>query len=227
MKRIGQLYDGIWDWDNLRTAFWKARKGAARNRSVQQFEARLDENLSSLAAELSEERVQSAGSTQFIIHDPKKRTITAPAFRDRVLHHAIMNVCEPHLDHWLIFDSYACRKGKGRLAALKRATEYAKAHGWYLKLDIRKYFESIPHDNLLRALHLKFKDKRLLKLLEQLIVSDRGIGLPIGSLMSQHLANFYLNPVDRLCREQLRVPGYVRYMDDFSLWTDDGFATWP
>lgn len=209
-------------WDNLRTAFWKARKGAARTRTVQRFEARLDDNLRELAADIRDERVQPTGSTQFLIHDPKERTITAPAFRDRVLHHAIMNVCEPHFDRWLIFDSYACRKGKGRLAALERATGFAKAHGWFLKLDIRKYFESIPHENLLRELRLKFKDPPLLKLLQRLIMTNAsGRGLPIGSLLSQHLANFYLGPVDRLCRERLRVPGYVRYMDDFTLWDHD------
>ena len=229
MKRIGGLYDAIWQWDNLRTAFLKARKGASRSSTVQRFEARLDDNLRELATDLREQRVRSAGCTQFVIHDPKERTITAPAFRDRVLHHAIMNVCEPHFDRWLIFDSYACRKGKGRLAALERATQYAKGHAWFLKLDIRQYFASIPHEVLLHELHRKFKDAPLLALLEQLICSSGdsqtahsgGRGLPIGSLLSQHLANFFLGPVDRLCREQLRVPGYVRYMDDFTLWEDD------
>jgi RNA-directed DNA polymerase len=224
MKRVGGVYDAIWQWDNLRTAFWNARKGAARSGAVARFEAKLDDHLRELASDIRQERVQSAGSTQFVIHDPKERTITAPAFRDRVLHHAIMNVCEPHFDRWLIFDSYACRKGKGRLAALQRATHYAKAHGWFLKLDIRQYFASIPQERLLGELRRKFKDVRLLGLLERLICTESGLGLPIGSLLSQHLANFYLGPVDRLCREQLQLPGYVRYMDDFTLWADDSVA---
>lgn len=270
MKRIGGLYDQIWQWDTLRAAFHKARKGARRSREALEFEARLDENLRQLQDELRSEEVCLAGFTQFVIHDPKERTITAPAFRDRVLHHAIMQVCEPHFDRWLIPDSYACRKGKGRLAALERATQFAKKHGWFLKLDIRKYFESIPHDPLLAALGRKFKDRRLMALLEQIVrahesgplsplsgtqsvnVPSSGMdaqrprvasghecmesachaphkglcgplchGLPIGSLTSQHLANFYLGAVDRLARETLRVPGYVRYMDDFILWEDD------
>lgn len=165
------------------------------------------------------------GFTRFVIHDPKRRVITAPAFRDRVLHHAIMNVCEPHFERWLVHDSYACRKGKGRLAALERATRHAARSGWFLKLDIRKYFESIPHDRLMAALCRKFKDHRLLGLLERLLMEHpaetRGVGLPIGSLLSQHLANFYLGPVDRLCLEQIRVKGYARYMDDFVIWGDD------
>lgn len=220
MKRVGGLYDAVWQWDTLRAAFHKARKGARCSREALAFEARLDENLRQLQDELKAQQVRLAGFTQFIIHDPKERTITAPAFRDRVLHHAIMQVCEPHFDRWLIADSYACRKGKGRLAALERATHFAKQHGWYLKLDIRKYFESIPHDRLLMALEGKIKDWRLLALLAQ-IIRSHPLGLPIGSLTSQHLANFYLGSVDRLAREKLRVPGYVRYMDDFTLWEDD------
>jgi hypothetical protein len=179
-----------------------------------------------LQNDLQNEQVTSCGFTRFIIHDPKERMITAPSFRDRVLHHAIMNVCEPHFERGLVYDSYACRKGKGRLAALQRATRHAAQHSWFLKLDIRKYFDSIPHGLLMAALGRKFKDRRLLSLFGSLIneypAETAGVGLPIGSLLSQHLANFYLNPIDRLCLEQLGVQGYVRYMDDFVLWGDDG-----
>jgi retron-type reverse transcriptase len=223
MKRIGDLYDRIHEWDNLRAAFHGARKGARHGRAAAFFEARLDENLRGLQAELADGAVQFHGYTRFVIHDPKERTITAPAFRDRVLHHAIMNVCEPHFEKWHIHDTYACRHGKGRLAALERTTAYARDHGWFLKLDVRKYFESIPHDTLAESLGRKFKDRRLLTLLDCIIRSHEaspGRGLPIGSLISQHLANFYLAPVDRLAREKLRHPGYVRYMDDFALWSD-------
>lgn len=224
MRRVGDLYDRIHDWDNLRTAFHGARKGARRGRAAKTFEARLDENLRELQAEIVAESVRFHGYTRFLIHDPKERTITAPAFRDRVLHHAILNVCEPHFDRWLVPDTFACRKGKGRLAALERATGYARDKGWFLKLDVRKYFESIPHGTLVDALGRKFKDRRLLTLYERIIRSHEatpGRGLPIGSLVSQHLANFYLDPIDRLVRERLRIPGYVRYMDDFALWSGE------
>jgi retron-type reverse transcriptase len=220
MKRIGMLYDGIWHWDTLRVAFHLARKGSRHSRDVVSFEKNLDRNLRHLQGEIRSERVCLAGFTQFVIHDPKERTITAPGFRDRVLHHAIMQVCEPFFDRWLISDSYACRKGKGRLAALQRATGFARQHGWFLKLDIRKYFESIPQERLLVALARKFKDHRLLGLFEQILRSHPK-GLPIGSLTSQHWANFYLGSVDRLVKEHLRIPGYVRYMDDFVLWDND------
>lgn len=220
MRRAGGLYDRIWQWDTLRTAFHLARLGSRHSHYVLAFERNLDENLRQLQAELQGERVCLAGFTQFIINDPKERTITAPAFRDRVLHHAIMQVCEPFFDRWLIPDSYACRKGRGRLAALERATAFAKKHEWFLKLDIRKYFESIPHEGLMAALEKKFKDRRLLALFAHILQAHPN-GLPIGSLTSQHWANFYLGAVDRLVKEDLRIPGYVRYMDDFVLWDKD------
>ena len=75
----------------------------------------------------------------FTIHDPKERTICAAHFRERVMHHALMNVCEPALERAAIFDSYACRQGKGQLAEVRRAESYARQYGWFLKMDVRKY----------------------------------------------------------------------------------------
>jgi hypothetical protein len=225
MKRIGGLYDDIWNWDNLRMAFYRARRGARRSQEALAFERNLDLELSTLQAELRQHRVLLGSFRQFVIHDPKERTIKAPSFRDRVLHHALMGVCEPHFERWLISDTFACRRGKGRLAALQRATSLAKRYPWFLKLDVRRYFDSISHDCLADALERKFKDRNLLRLFQQIIRAHEsmpGRGLPIGSLVSQHLANFYLGPLDRRVKEDLSIPGFVRYMDDFVLWDEKG-----
>ena len=110
------------------------------------------------------------------------------------------------------------------MAALERATGFSREYAWFLKLDIRKYFDSIPHDRLMAMLARVFKDPDLLDLFRRIIDSHEsasGCGLPIGSLMSQHFANLYLDPVDRLVKERLRIPGYVRYMDDMVLWAEN------
>ncbi|MHC4628119.1 MAG: RNA-directed DNA polymerase, partial [Planctomycetota bacterium] len=161
---------------------------------------------------------------QFTIHDPKRRIITAPCFAERVLHHAIMNVCEPYFERFLIADTFACRCGKGRIAALHRALDFSGRCAYAVKLDMRKYFQSISHDILLERLKCRFKDSRLLELFRQIIESHgeiTGRGLPIGSLTSQHFANFYLGWFDRFVKEELRVRAYLRYMDDCVLWSDD------
>ncbi len=221
MRRAGQLFDAILDRENLQWAFWKASHGKPASRAVREFAADLDGNLFRLARGLQDGTLELGRFDQSVIYDPKQRIITAPWFEERVLHHAIMNVCQPVLESWLIRDTYACLPGRGREAAIARARGFSASEGFFLKTDIRKYFDSVSHDVLLARLERLFKDRRLLVLLERIVRSFRGslgCGLPIGSLMSQHFANFYLGWFDRYVKETLRVRGYVRYMDDTLLW---------
>lgn len=221
MKRAGRLMERIIDRDTLREAYARAARGKRSQRDAGMFGLRLEENLGELARHLAEGAYTVGPYRQFTIFDPKQRLITAPCFRDRVLHHAVMLVCEPLFERSLIADTFACRRGKGREAAVERARQFARQHGWFLKLDIRKYFDSIHHEILRARLARVFKDPRLLRLFDQIIASYSvapGRGVPIGSLTSQHFANFYLGALDRLVKEQIRAPGYVRYMDDIVVW---------
>ena len=215
----------IADAENLRLAFWKAAKGKRGKADCLAFREHLDENLAALGAELLAGTAPVGDYHYFKVHDPKERLICAATFRERVLHHALMNVCEPVLERAAVFDSYACRKGKGRLRAVARAQGYARTHRWFLKMDIRKYFDSVPHATLRDLLGRKFKDPVLLSVFERIIASYHttpGRGLPIGNLTSQHFANFYLAPLDRFLKETLGCGAYVRYMDDFVVWGGSG-----
>jgi hypothetical protein len=214
----------VLDRETLREAFARASRGKRARRDAAAFGARLDENLAGLARDLAEGTYTVGPYRQFTIFDPKQRLITAPCFRDRVLHHALILVCEPVFERSLIADTFACRRGKGREAAVERARHFARRHPWFLKLDIRRYFNSIDHEILRGKLGRKFKDRRLLDLFGRIIASYEvapGRGVPIGSLTSQHFANFYLGGLDRFVKEGLRAGGYVRYMDDFVVWGDD------
>ena len=224
MKRVGGMYEPILELDNFLVAFHRAARGKRYRAEVREFQDGLPNWLASIADRLSRGSFAFGRFHQFLIHDPKERIITAPCFEERVVHHAIMNVCEPVLDRWLIDDTFACRVGRGREAAVDRAMQFCRAQPWCLKLDVRKYFDSIDHDRLLSLLKRRFKEVPLHELFHRIVRSFRGaqgMGLPIGSLMSQHFANFYLGGLDRYVKEALQVRGYVRYMDDMLLWGDD------
>ena len=215
----------IADAENLRLAFWKAAKGKRGKTDCLAFRERLEENLAALGAELLAGNVLVGDYHYFKVHDPKERLICAAAFRERVLHHALMNVCEPMLERAAVFDSYACRKGKGRLRAVNRARGYARRHRWFVKMDIRKYFASIHQATLRQLLGRKFKDPLVLGVFDRIIGSYHtapGCGLPIGNLTSQHFANYYVAPLDRFLKETLDRGAYVRYMDDFVVWGESG-----
>jgi len=223
MRRTGNRFEQIADRDNLRVALHKALRGKRDRREARDFAANLEANLRRIADAFSARTLPVGRFHQFVIHDPKERIITAPCFEERVIHHAIMNVCEPVFERWLIDDTYACRVGRGRIRALSRAEQFAASRPFFLKLDIRKYFDSISQDVLLTRLARLFKERRLLALFERIVRRFRGQagrGLPIGSLTSQHFANFYLGWFDRFAKERLRVRGYVRHMDDMALWGD-------
>ena len=224
MKRAGNLYRRIPDYDNLCLAFWKAARGKHQRPDVVAFKNRFDENIQKLQNDLLARRPDVGDYRFFQVRDPKPRSICAASFPERVLHHAVMNVCEPVLEAHAVFDSYACRKGKGNRKALDRAQRFSRRFPWYLKLDIRKYFDSIDHADLMDGLARKFKDRDLLHLFRTLLetyYTAPGKGMPIGNLISQHLANFYLSGFDHWVKEDLKIRGYLRYMDDFILFGPD------
>lgn len=204
--------------DNLRAAFLQAARGKSATPPVREFRAGLAVNIAALREELLSGAVRVGDYHFFRIHDPKERRICAASFRERVLHHAVMRVCEPCFERYAVHHSYACRRGKGLHRALERAQSLARRHPWYLKLDIHHYFDSIHHQTLLALLAHRLPDPKTLELFARIIGSyhtEPGCGLPIGNLISQHCANLYLGLLDHALLEERRVAGYLRYMDDF------------
>lgn len=224
MKRENNLIWLIADPDNLRLAFWKACKAKEGKMVVAQYRKSLGENLLSLRNELLSGNVQVGQYHYFTIYDPKERKLCAATFRERVLHHALMNICHANFEKYQIFDSYASRLGKGTYAALERSKYFQRKYKWFLKLDVRKYFDSIDLCILKRQLAKRFKDVVLLKVFYSIIDSyetSTGKGLPIGNLTSQYFANHYLALADHYIKEKFQAPAYVRYMDDMVIWSND------
>lgn len=135
----------------------------------------------------------------------------------------MVRILEPIYKARFIYDSYATRKYKGTHRAIHRAQQFLRTNPWYLKMDIRKYFDSVVHDTLLRLIARTIKDPFMLRLCRRITNrgSDGRIGLPLGNLTSQFFANVYLNPFDHYMKESLQVRAYVRYMDDFVLFAQD------
>ncbi len=221
MKTINNIFHQVSSFENIHLAYLKARKDKRYKKDVLIFSFDLEENLLKLRKELIYDQYLPGGYREFIVHDSKKRLIKAPLFKDRVIHHALCNIIEPIFDRSFIFDSYACRKGKGSHQAARRAQVFMRKSGtpYYLKKDISKYFDSINHEILLSLIERKVKDKGVIRLIESIIHSSdsgkEGVGIPIGNLTSQLFANIYLDCFDQFVKHSLRSSMYLRYMDDF------------
>lgn len=249
MKTYKHLYSQITSFDNLYLAFKAARKGKRSRPDVAEFEFQLEENLLNLQTELQEETYRPGSYQNFQIFDPKPRLISAAPFRDRVVHHALCRVIEPLFERRFIHDSYACRKGKGTHAAIDRAQEFCAHYPYVLKCDIEHFFPRMDHALLYDQFTRVLADRPTLRLCrlildsgaqihkavepayfagDDLFAAARPRGLPIGNLTSQFWANVYLNPLDHFIKRELKCPAYVRYVDDFLLYSDDkeSLHTW-
>lgn len=224
MKRVGNLIPRIAEYENLQLAHYKAKKGKETKPEIWAFSKNLDANLKQLQAQIWSGQVEVGNYHYFTIYDPKERRICAAAYPERVLHHAIMNVCAPYFEAIQISDSYATRINKGTFKAVDKAWGFQKRYAYYLKLDVRKYFDNIDHGVMMGLLERMFKDKALLNIFSNILRSYEvlpGKGVPIGNLTSQFFANHYLAVLDHFVKDELQVKPYIRYMDDFAVWADD------
>lgn len=210
------LYSQVTQFANLVRA-WKLVSRGKRNRlPVARFAAEMDKRLVEIKQALETGTWQPGVHRQFFVYDPKFRSIAAPPFADRVVHHAICNIIEPMFEHRFIFDSYACRVDKGAHLAIHRLQKFLrkKRAVYALKCDISKFFASINHVVLRRIIRQTVHDPKLLEILDR-IIAGYSPGIPIGNLTSQLFANVYLDRLDHFIKEELRIKYYLRYMDDF------------
>ena len=222
MKRDAITLHDLAERDNLLLATWKAARGKRERPAVVRFLNDLDVHLDSLAQDILDGRSPLGRFRRFIIHDPKRRIITAACFADRVLHHAILNLAEPRFERMLVDSCYACRPGKGVHAAVIAVQRNLQRWPWFVQVDVDGYFPSIDHALLKALLARRFKGAGFLGLLGRIIDSGDaatpGRGLPIGALTSPHFANAYLDTADRFLLGHGGVHAHVRYMDDIVWW---------
>lgn len=199
------------------------------------------------AEELMPKMMRYAANFKPEVHKPKliydgvrrkQREILVPSMREQIIHHMIINVLKPIILKSIYYHSYGSIPGRGSTSgksskkhhrtkggkeAIERfIKEYPEECKYCLKMDIHKFFDSVPHSKLKDLFKSKIHDQRFLSILYTLIDSNRkDTGMPIGFYTSQWFANFYLTKLDHYIKEELHAKGYYRFMDDMVIFSND------
>ncbi len=225
--QLTHIFEDIISVENLLAAWGEFIKGKRNKPDVQKFAFNLFDNILQLHQELANKSYEHGNYYRFNISDPKPRVIHKADVRDRLLHHAIHRILYPFFAKTFISDSFSCQINKGMHRAINRFRSFtykvSKNHTqtcWVLKCDIKKFFNSIDHEVLLKILDSYIPDKNIIWLLERIISSFSvvpGKGLPLGNLTSQLFSNIYMNKLDQFIKHKLKVCYYLRYADDFAV----------
>lgn len=223
VKKYKNLWQKIVQKENIELAYKKAKKGKSKYNAVRYIEEHTEECLKDVHNLLETRTFTTSEYRTKIIKEPKEREIfILPFYPDRIVQHAIINILEPILVKMFIPESYACIEGRGIHKGSVKLMEYVRKNKYCLKMDIRKFYPSINHDILMRIIERKFGDKNLVWLLNDIVRSIPGeSNVPIGNLTSQWFGNLYLNELDKLIKHDLKIKCYLRYCDDFALFSND------
>ena len=219
MKRYGNIFDKVIEMENLRLAHKKAKKGKGHYREVKMVNKNVDYYLKEIQQSLINKTYTTSEYEVYTIRDSgKEREIhKLPYYPDRIVQWALMLQIEPIFIKTFIYDTYAAIPNRGMHLALKRLHKSMKDREgtqYCLKFDIKKFFPSIDTEILKQLIRRKFKDKDVLWLLDDIIDSTNGQGVPIGNYTSQYFGNFYLTYFDHWMKEEKKCRHYFRYMDD-------------
>ena len=223
MKTYKNLWDKFISKENFELAVKKAIKSKKSKKSVKHFLERKDYFIEKLRNDLKTGKYKTSTYKTFTIYEPKQRIIyKLPLYPDHILHHALINILGPIWQRSFIQDSYACIPGRGLLGASQKTMHFIRRNKYALQCDIRKFFPSINHEIMKNIIKRKIHDRRMLRVLSEIIDSVGGnTNLPIGNLTSQWMGNVYLNELDVFVKQQLHWHDYIRYCDDFCLYGND------
>lgn len=223
VKKLKNLWEKITSQSNLEWAYKKAKKGKSKYNAVRYMESHKEECMKSIKELLESGSFHTGEYIEKTIKEPKERLIyVLPFFPDRIVQHALINILEPFFVKLFIKDSYACIEGRGIHSGSLRTMEFVRKNKFCLKMDIRKFYPSINHAILLKIIHRKIGDKKVLQLIDDIVNSIPGeTNVPIGNLTSQWFGNLYMNELDKFIKHTLKIKCYLRYCDDFCLFSND------
>ena len=223
MKRKGNLYKNIYQFDHIFRVYQEVCKNTKNQRRVANLKEYKAIYISRIHHILESKSYVPGPFNVFTIYEPKERRIVSQNVQDKIVNHLVARyILYPAILPCLLDVNVASRKGLGTSEGLKLATRFHRSckinYGTYyiLKCDISKFFASIDHHLLKEKLKRRMKDKDALQIIFDIIDTEEK-GLSIGSMTSQVLAIFYLNDMDHFIKEILKIKYYVRYQDDFLL----------
>lgn len=217
MKSYSHLWEDFISDDNIELAIRNASKGKRDRPSVKRRleDPRFKERIKQYAMHFKNKKHKPREIYDGI--QRKKRTIIVPSFEEQVIHHMTVNILKPIFMHGMYEHSYGSIPGRGAHKGKQIIQKWIRKGGkdckYCLKMDISKYFNTIPHDIYLSKLSSIIRDKRFMSVIEE-ITGVVKAGLPLGFYTSQWGANWYLQELDHYIKEQLRAVYYIRYMDD-------------
>ncbi|MDR0741375.1 MAG: RNA-directed DNA polymerase [Rickettsiales bacterium] len=222
MKTHKHLWEEFVSPENFLLALKNAARGKKSKPAVAKFLKNAPENLENLRQLVMAGKFKTSAYRTMRVKDPKPRIIhILPFCPDRLVQHALMNILTPIWRKMFISDSYACIRGRGVHSASRRVMRSVRRNRYVLQCDVRKFFPSISHDIMTAVVSRKINDKKIVAVLEEIIRSmPGGMGMPIGNYTSQWFGNLYLNELDMFAKQALRARDYVRYCDDFCIFSD-------
>lgn len=223
MKSYGGLWEKIVSKENVELAVRKALRGKKKKGDVIAFLADRERKTEEVRKMLEDETFHTGRYRTFEQWNGKHRTIhVLPFFPDRIVHHCVMNVLAPIMERHLIDTTYSCIPGRGIHSASLKLMEYTRKNDYALQLDVRKFFPSIPHRELSCMLHRLCRERKVRRLLDDIVYSWEGDrNCPLGNFTSQWFGNWFLHGLDNFVRHTLKCGCYVRYCDDMCLLGND------
>lgn len=217
-------FDQLTDYNNILDAHRKTCRGRFKyTKQALKFNYEKDKNLIILQSQLINGTFKFDPYQYMVITDKKKRVVHAPSFKDKIIHHIVNNKLLPYVTTRFIKNSFSCIEYRGNLNAVKQLQKNMRItkrlygeNARYIKIDISKFFYTINRNVLKERLTYVIKDNNILNLMYKLIDSHNttNIGLPLGNLTSQMLANIYLDYIDKYVIRTLGLKYYLRYADD-------------
>ena len=216
-------FDEVFSYAHLYRSYRMCRRGVAWKSSTQKYITQAPLNVYTTWKRLQDGKFRSSGFYEFDIFERgKHRHIRSVTINERVVQRCLCDYAlVPMLERTFVYDNGASMKDKGYTFAAKRLTQHLQEHyrkhgaeGYVLLFDFSKFFDRVSHEVIKGILRKEFTDQRIIALTEHFIDAFGDVGVGLGSQISQVMALASANRLDHFVKEECRIRGYGRYMDD-------------